>query len=169
MSLTMLSVVIVLSAVGSVSSSAMVADDCWMLAGQLPANAQGDADCETPNEVARQFEFHRASSAPCCGRYGDSNSHRHAAVPAGGGRAVLAARPLPVAADLPLPAPRPAAIWPGARFSTPSASVATARSLNPSGRPQLSWPARRREQRTWASKCDIGWSSATRATASPSR
>lgn len=139
MSLTMLSVVIVVSAAGSVSSSAMVADDCWGLAGQLSADAQRDADCEAANEDGRQFEL------PLGGFRSVLRSVRRLE-PAPGprpsaptvDRAILAARPVPVAPDLPLPAPSPALIWPSARFSTPSASVLTARSPTPSGRPQLS-------------------------------
>jgi hypothetical protein len=139
MSLTMLSVVIVLSAVGSVSSSAMVADDWLGLAGQLPADPLCDADGETPKEDARPLELlpgEFRSVLRAVRRLEPAPAPR-TSLPAVD-RVVLAARPLPVAADLPLPAPQPAAIWPSVRFSTPPALVPTARSQAPAGRPQLS-------------------------------
>jgi uncharacterized repeat protein (TIGR01451 family) len=135
----MLSVVIVLSAVGSVSSSTMVADDGWMLAGRLSADAPGDAGGEATNTVARQFDLPPGEfrSVLRSVRRLDPAPAPRPTLPTVD-QTVLAARPLPVAADLPLSAPHPVAIWPSARFSTPSASIPPARSLTPSGRPQLS-------------------------------
>lgn len=137
MSVTMLSVVIVVSGVGSVSSSSMVADGHWVVAGQRPGDAERDADCEAADEDGPQFgraageirsvlrSIRRLEPKPATRPSSPMVDHT-----------IVATRPLPVAPALPMPAPVPAAIWPSARFTT--RSPVPSQSPIHVGRPQLS-------------------------------
>ena len=140
MSLTMLSVVIVLSGSGV---GLLVRDGGGRLLDAARASCRptrkGMRTARRRTKTLDSSNCRRASSAPCCGRYGDSSPRRHRGRPCQ--RSIerslrrVRCRSLPTCR---CPRRVPQRSGPAPRFSTPSATVPTARSLTPSGRPQLS-------------------------------